>query len=275
MNSIQKDLLKLFFHRDAMRERIYPTRVAYLTLGVVALISVALILVGAHWFRESLGLTPLSSLAAPTPTPASPAASRGPAPTLQITRPLLAATASPTASGRTDRISAPTSVPSARCPITWKVRDVAKAGGGRVGLLEDKDQDVIAQVHRDFDEAMRWTHLPAGPWNLSEVDRYYTPAMAQQVRANLKLSLDRGEYVQVETSGGGITSMSFTSDGAGVTFMHAQYEPITQTVRDAATKSVKRTTVLNDLPYRWVGVAMLYDSQSCRWRIDQITYNVP
>ena len=155
----------------------------------------------------------------------------------------------------------------------WNVQEVAKAGGGRMGLADDSSVGV--QVRQNFREAMLWANSPAGPWDLAEVDRYYTPGMAQQVRAGLQLSLNRQEYVQVEMVDMGFVSMSFTPDGAGVTFMSVQYEPITQTVRDTATHAVKRAVVLDDVPYRLVGIAMLYDTQACRWKIDRIDYQEP
>jgi hypothetical protein len=57
--------------------------------------------------------------------------------------------------------------------------------------------------------------------------------------------------------------------------MNVQYEPITQTVRDLSTQTAKRTMVVNDAPYRLVGVAMLYDDQACRWKIDSINFPEP
>ncbi len=96
--------------------------------------------------------------------------------------------------------------------------------------------------------------------------------MAAQVRVNIQFRLDQREYVQVERTSMGTLSMSFTADGSGVTFLNAQYEPITQQVRDVTTGVVKQTVVLNAAPYQLVGVAMLYDAQDCRWKIDSIEY---
>ena len=160
-----------------------------------------------------------------------------------------------------------------RCSITWHVQEVAKSGGGRMGLPDDNT--VAAQVRQDFREAMQWADAPAQAWNLAEADLFYTPRMASKVRAGLQLSLNRQEYVQVEMADLGTLSMSFTPDGAGVTFMSVQHEPITQTIRDVGTLAAKRTVVLNDVPYRLVGIAMLYDTQDCRWKIDQIEYQEP
>jgi hypothetical protein len=160
-----------------------------------------------------------------------------------------------------------------RCPITWHVQEIAKSGGGRVGLPDD--DNVAIQVRQDFSTALQWTYSPPQAWNLAEADRYYTPGAVAALRANLQLSLNRQEYIQVEMADAGTLSMSFTPDGRGVTFMNVQYEPITQTVRDLSTQTAKRTMVVNDAPYRLVGVAMLYDDQDCRWKIDSINFPEP
>jgi hypothetical protein len=272
INQSKRDWLHLFFRRDTWRERIYPTRVTYLALAVVVMMGLGLFLVGADRFRESLGLTALRPAAAPTATQVSTSA-----PQAHITPPRVTATGTPTVSSSPSLVTRVTaspaslvSGPASRCPITWHVQQVAKSGGGRMGMVDDNN--VAVQVRQDFREAMQWANSPSGPWNLAEVDRYYTPRMASEVRSGLQLSLNRQEYVQVEMTDLGILSLSFTPDGAGVTFMSVQYEPITQTVRDAATSTVKRTVVLDDVPYQQVGIAMLYDTQACRWKIDRIEY---
>ena len=84
------------------------------------------------------------------------------------------------------------------------------------------------------------------------------------------------------------TTRSATSDASGayvisgvspgpvtLTVTAINYEPITQTIRDVGTLAVKRTVVLDDVPYRLVGIAMLYDTQACRWKIDRIEYQEP
>jgi hypothetical protein len=274
MHPTKRDLLHLFFRRDTYRERIYLTREAYLAIAVVALLGLTLFLAGAAQFREALGLSALRTPATPVHSSSSPAASQAITPTTQAT-----AIVSPTPSSNSPVGTKATVVPASpavslsRCPITWHVQEVAKAGGGRMGLADDNAVGV--QVRENFREAMAWANSPTGPWNLSEVDQYYTPGMAQQVRAGLQLSLNRNEYVQVEMTDLGTLSLSFTPDGSGVTFMSVQYEPITQTIRDATTGAVKRTVVLNDVPYQQVGIAMLYDTQACRWKIDRIEYPEP
>lgn len=278
MHQSKRDWLQLFFRRDIFRERIYPTRVTYLVVAVVTLMGFALFLVGASRFRESLGLAALRP--APTQIAAQPASPLTTTPTLTTTIPAPATpgsspTVKPGALGTTGAALPAATAPAVapRCPVTWRVREVAKSGGGRMGLVDDNN--VSVQVREDFREATAWANNPSGPWNLAEVDRYYTPAMAQQVRAGLQLSLNRNEYVQVEMTDLGTLSLSFTPDGGGVSFMSVQYEPITQTVRDTATNAVKRTVVLDDAPYRQVGIAMLYDTQTCRWKIDRIDYPEP
>jgi len=275
MHPTKRDLLHLFFRRDAYRERVYLTREAYLAIAVVAMLGLALFLAGAAQFREALGLAALHSPATPTQSGSSTSASQAITTTTQAT-----AIVSPTTSGNPSGGTKATAVPASpvpglppRCPITWHVQEVAKAGGGRMGLADDNSVGV--QVRQDFREATAWANSPAGPWNLAEVDQYYTAGMAQQVRAGLQLSLNRQEYVQVEMTDLGTLSLSFTPDGGGVTFMSVQYEPITQTVRDATSGVVKRTVVLDDVPYRQVGIAMLYDTQACRWKIDRIEYPEP
>jgi len=274
MNPTRRDLLHLFFRRDTYRERIYLTREAYLAIAVVALLGLALFLAGAAQFREALGLAAMRSPATPIPGSSPLVASPAITPTMQTT-----AIVSPTPSSNSPVGTKATVIPTSpavslsRCPITWHVQEVAKAGGGRMGLADDNAVGV--QVRENFREAMAWANSPAGPWNLAEVDQYYTPGMAQQVRAGLQLSLNRNEYVQVEMTDLGTLSLSFTPDGSGVTFMSVQYEPITQTIRDATTGAVKRTVVLNDVPYQQVGIAMLYDTQACRWKIDRIEYPEP
>jgi len=275
MNQTQRDLFSLFFRRDGLRERVYATRVTYLAIIVTAMVGMALLVVGAARFHDSLGLAPLS-------------ASTKVAVSVQSTQTLdtpagssIAATATVTA-GQTSAPAAPTPMmrvtpapanSSVRCPVTWHVQEVAKAGGGRIGLPDDGQ--VASQVRQGFREAMQWANAPARAWNLAEADHFYTSRMVGEVRAGLQLSLDRQEYVQVEMADMGFVSMSFTPDGAGVTFMSVQHEPITQTIRDVSTQAVKRTVVLNDVPYRLVGIAMLYDTQDCRWKIDQIEYQEP
>ncbi len=280
MNQTKRDLLNIFFRRDSLRERIYPTRVTYLSIVVVVMIGAALLLAGTARFSEALGLKPLSP-AATTARPSYQASSESP-PAIQATR-----VQSSTAMGTGQENATPgTAVPvpsalassapansSIRCPITWHVQEAAKQGGGRIGLPDD-DQ-VAARARQDFREAMQWANAPTQAWNLTQVDRYYTSRMADDVRAAVQLSLNRQEYVQVELTDLGFVSMSFTPDGAGVTFMSVQYEPITQTVRDVSTQAAKRTVVLNDVPYRLVGIAMLYDTQACRWKIDEVDYPEP
>ncbi len=273
MNRTQRDLLHLFFRRDTYRERIYLTRVAYLAIAVVALLGLALFLAGAARFRESLGLAALRPPATPVPNSSSMSVPQTIiTPTTQAT-----ATVPPSLAGNPSIGMKATAVPaspvpglSPRCPITWRVQEVARQGGGRIGLPDD-DQ-VAARVRQDFREAMQWANAPTQAWNLAQVDRYYTPRMVNDVRAALQLSLNRNEYVQVELTDLGFVSMSFTPDGAGVTFMNVQYEPITQTVRDVSTQAVKRTVVLDDVSYRLVGIAMLYDTQACRWKIDEVDF---
>ena len=276
MNQTQRDLLRLFFRRDTLRERIYLTREAYLAIAVVVLLGLALFLAGAVRFSESLGLRPLSPAAT-----AAASAQQG-TPILEAT-PVQSQTATmagqgdvtPSAAVSAPPVFASPATPSnpVRCPIAWRVQEVAKQGGGRIGLPDD-DQ-VAARVRQDFREAMQWANAPAQAWNLAKVDQYYTPRMAGEVRADLQLSLNRNEFVQVEMTDLGFVSMSFTSDGGGVTFMSVQYEPITQTVRDASTQAVKRAVVLDDVPYRLVGIAMLYDDQACHWKIDSINFPEP
>jgi len=275
MNRTQRDLLHLFFRRDPYRERVYLTREAYLAIAVVALLGLALFLAGAAQFREAIGLAALRPPATPIHSSSSPVASQAITPATQTTT-----SASPTVAASPSTGTKVTAVPaspvpglSPRCPITWRVQEVAKAGGGRMGLADDNAVGV--QVRENFREAMAWANSPAEPWNLAEVDRYYTAGMAQQVRAGLQLSLNRNEYVQVEMADLGTLSLSFTPDGGGVTFMSVQYEPITQTVRDVTTGAIKRTVILNDIPYQQVGIAMLYDTQACRWKIDRIDYPEP
>ncbi len=276
MNRTQRDLLHLFFRRDTYRERIYPTREAYLAIAVVALLGLALFLAGAARFRESLGLAALRPRATAAPNSSSTSMSQTIiTPTTQATATVSPAPESNPSAGTKATAIAASPVPalSPRCPITWRVQEVAKQGGGRIGLPDD-DQ-VAARVRQDFREAMQWADAPTQAWNLAQVDRYYTPRMANDVRAALQLSLNRDEYVQVELTDLGFVSMSFTPDGAGVTFMSVQYEPITQTVRDVSTQAVKRTVVVNDVSYRPVGIAMLYDTQACRWKIDEVDFPEP
>lgn len=277
MNQTRRDLFNIFFRRDSLRERIYPTRVTYLAIVVVAMLGLALLLAGAAHFGESLGLRPLS----PATTIAASSSQSTPAIRATSVQSSTTATMGPGSATPGATVSAPPSLASPapannsiRCPITWRVQEAAKAGGGRIGLPDD-DQ-VAARVRQDFHEATQWANnAPSGPWNLAEVDRYYTPRMAGEVRAGLQISLNRNEYVQVEMTDLGFVSMSFMPDGAGDTFMSVQYEPITQTVRDAATHAVKRAVVLDDVPYRLVGVAMLYDAQACRWKIDDVSFPEP
>ncbi len=269
MQQTKRDLLHLFFRRDRLRERIYPTRVTYLAVAVVVLVGAALLLAGAASFRESLGLRPLSSPA--TATSPGVASTRLVSPT--ATMPAWGTATLEPSSSPAAPASPAASKNLVRCPITWHIQEAAKAGGGRIGL--PNDDQVAARVRQDFREAMQWANAPAQGWDLAEADRYYTPGLAAQVRAGLQLSLNRQEYVQVEMADLGFVSMSFMPDGAGVTFMSVQYEPITQTVRDLSTRAVKRTVVLDDVPYRQVGIAMLYDTQACRWKIDRIEYPEP
>ncbi len=275
MHPTRRDLLNLFFHQDRLRERIYPTQVFYLTITVVVMVGATLLLAGASGFRESLGLKPLSPVAkvvapagpgTPTPQPIGMGARAAATPAQG------SATPEPSAS---PPIAAPPAASNGpiRCPITWHVQEVAKSGGGRLGLPDD--EQVASRVRQNFREATQWANASAAAWDLAEADRYYTPGLAGQVRAGLQLSLNRQEYVQVETADLGFVSMSFMPDGAGVTFMSVQYEPITQTIRDTSTNIIKRTIVLNDVPYREVGIAMLYDTQACRWKIDRIDYPEP
>jgi len=276
MHQSKRDWLQLFFRRDTLRERIYPTRVTYLVVAVLTMMGFALFLAGANRFHESLGLAalrPPATLAASQPTSGPSTRS-----TLTTTIPAAAATipatvapgGSPTIKPAAALPATPAPAAAPRCPITWHVQEVAKAGGGRMGMVDDNAVGV--QVRQDFREATAWANSPSGPWNLAEVDRYYTSGMAQQVRAGLQLSLSRNEYVQVEMTDLGTLSLSFTPDGGGVTFMSVQYEPITQTVRDTTTGTVKRTVILNDVPFQQVGIAMLYDTQACRWKMDRIEY---
>jgi len=58
MNQTKRDLFNLFFRRDTLRERVYPTRVTYLVVAVIAMLGMTLLFVGAARFHESLGLTP-------------------------------------------------------------------------------------------------------------------------------------------------------------------------------------------------------------------------
>ena len=60
MNQTQRDLFNLFFRRDSLRERVYLTRVTYLAIIVTAMVGMALLVVGAARFHDSLGLTPLA-----------------------------------------------------------------------------------------------------------------------------------------------------------------------------------------------------------------------
>jgi hypothetical protein len=263
-------LLHLFFRRDPYRERVYLTREAYLAIAVVALLGLALFLAGAAQFREALGLAALRSPATPIQSSSSSAASQAITTTTQATA-IVSPSSNPSGGTKATAIPSPVLV-CRRCPITWHVQEVAKAGGGRMGLADDNSVGV--QVRQNFREAMAWANAPSGPWNLAEVDQYYTAGMAQQVRTGLQLSLNRQEYVQVEMTDLGTLSLSFTPDGGGVTFMSVQYEPITQTIRDTATGTVKRTVVLDDVPYRQVGIAMLYDTQACRRLIGSVPERV-
>jgi hypothetical protein len=275
MNRTQRDLLHLFFRRDTYRERIYLTREAYLAIAVVALLGLALFLAGAARFRESLGLAALRPPATAAPNSSSTSVSQTVITTTQTTTMVSPTVAANPSAGTkaTAILASPVPGLSPRCPITWHVQEVAKQGGGRIGLPDD-DQ-IAARVRQDFREAMQWADAPTQAWNLAEVDQYYTPRMANDVRAALQLSLNRDEYVQVGLTDLGFVSMSFTPDGAGVTFMSVQHEPITQTVRDASTQAVKRTVVLDDVSYRLVGIAMLYDTQACRWKIDEVDFPEP
>jgi len=278
MNQTQRDLFNLFFRRDSLRERIYPTRVTYLAITITVMVGMALLCVGAARFHESLGLTRLSSstTVASSPTQSTQTLTDTP-PGLSIAATVMVTTgqsvATPAAQPPATLVTPASANTTIRCPITWRIEEVAKSGGGRMGLPDDAT--VTTQVRQDFREAMQWADAPAQAWNLSEADRFYTPRMAGEVRAGLQLSLNRQEYVQVEMADLGTLSMSFTPDGAGVTFMSVQHEPITQTIRDVGTLAVKRTVVLDDVPYRLVGIAMLYDTQACRWKIDRIEYQEP
>ena len=278
MNQTKRDLFNLFFRRDTLRERVYPTRVTYLVVAVIAMLGMTLLFVGAARFHESLGLTPLSSSTTVVSSLTQSTPTGIPTPTELLTAATVTVTArqsvaTPAAQPPVTLLTpAPANNP-VRCPITWHVQEVAKSGGGRIGLPDDNA--VTTQVRQDFREAMQWADAPAQAWNLAEADRFYTPRMAGEVRAGLQLNLNRQECVQVERADLGTLSISFTPDGAGVTFMSVQYEPITQTIRDVGTLAVKRTVVLNDVPYRLVGIAMLYDTQDCRWKIDRIEYQEP
>jgi hypothetical protein len=279
MNQSKRDWLQLFFRRDSFRERIYPTRVTYLALAVVVMMGLALFLAGADRLRESLGLAALRPPATQIASQPTSGLATMSTPTTTVSAPATTIP-SPVATGglptrNLETALPPTPAPAAasRCPVTWHVQEVAKSGGGRMGMVDDNN--VAVQVRQDFREAMAWANSPSGPWNLAEVNRYYTPRMAGEVRAGLQLSLNRNEYVQVEMADLGTLSLSFTPDGSGVTFMSVQYEPITQTIRDTATNAVKRTVVLDDVPFQQVGIAMLYDTQACRWKMDRIEYPEP
>ena len=55
MNQTQRDLFNLFFRRDSLRERIYPTRVTYLAIAVTAMVGMALLCRGRSAFPRIAG----------------------------------------------------------------------------------------------------------------------------------------------------------------------------------------------------------------------------
>jgi hypothetical protein len=278
MNQTQRDLINLFFRRDSLRERVYPTRVTYLAITIIVMVGMALLFVGAARFHESLGLTPLSSptKAASSPTQNAQAAMETP------TQPSAIATAtvtigqgnaSPTAqSPETLLTPAPANHP-VRCPITWKVQEVVVDAGTRIGRTDDQTAYAVWQ---DYLEAVEWGNSPSSEDELTEADQYYTPGMADAVRRNLQQNLNQRQYVRVEMPDSSYLSMSFTTDGGGVTFMNVQYTPITQAIVNLDTHTVQKTLVVdNGIPYLLVGVAMLYDTQDCRWKVDRIEWPEP
>jgi hypothetical protein len=264
MHQTRKDWTRLFFRRDGLREQIYPTRVTYLALGVFALLGLALLLAGAASLREGMGL---AALPAVTANPAQP--SSGSQVTAAATR--AARTALATSAPQIKTTAKPVT-PAARCPITWQTSTIATQAGQFEYV---RDENVTRGVRANFREAEEWLDRPSGPWNQADADQYFTPQLAAQMRIAMQSSLSRNEYTRITLSNLGVVSMTFTPDGAGVTFMSVQYEPITQTVHDAATGAVKRAVILNDTPYRLVGIAMLYDTQACRWKIAKMEYSDP
>ena len=52
MNQTQRDLFNLFFRRDSLRERVYPTRVTYLAITIVVMLGLTLLFVGAARFHD-------------------------------------------------------------------------------------------------------------------------------------------------------------------------------------------------------------------------------
>jgi hypothetical protein len=98
---------------------------------------------------------------------------------------------------------------------------------------------------------------PSKAWDLSQLPAYFTPRTVNEIHPTLQSRLSRREFTQVAIAYHGVVSMSFTLDGGSVTFFDQQGGPITQTVRSADTGEVKKSVVL-DVPYRLVGVAMQY-----------------
>ncbi len=260
MNRTKRDLLNLFFRRDPLRERIYPTRVATLCAAVVVLLGGALLLSGASGFREALGLSALR-----------------PAPASSVTATTaVSPTAEPALVRSTETVAPPTATisPTAthvaeRCPITWKVQQAAGPNGYRFGWVDDGATP--GRVLADYLAFVEWMDASPKGWDLSDLPSRTTPRALQTMLPVLPARANRREFVQVTPSSRGVVSMSFTLDGAGVTFFDLQRGPITQTVRSADGGAIKQS-VMWDVSQRLVGVSMAYDANDCRWKVDELKY---